>query len=123
MSEHKHTPRPWKWVGDTLATADGQAEILSAEDMPENEYPEDQSAALIMPNEEGDRPLIEAAPDMLEALEGAIEELKYYGPQVPHYGACGGPNCKCDALCAEAIAFERRVCNYKAAIKKAKGEA
>ena len=64
MSE-QHTKGPWEWCGNHLEA--DRVTVLEVCDLPEGAYPELQSGELVIENP-ADRAIIEAAPDLLEAL-------------------------------------------------------
>ncbi len=61
MSEIKHTPGPWQKIGFTVGVETGSAFDEVARINPD------------MPDASGNVRLVEAAPDMLAALEGLLD--------------------------------------------------
>lgn len=68
MSQTKHTPGPWHVEGDHVVTTDHMAKQLIA-------WPVEGPYALPYPERRANAHLIAAAPDMLSALQEALEEL------------------------------------------------
>jgi hypothetical protein len=87
MSKSKHTPGPWEWVGLGIDGPNHETVFRATDD----ERPFGMhSAVLEMNNEEYNKPLILAAPDLLEALEDVLECWKLgaaYDRRKEHDGA------------------------------------
>ena len=62
----KHTPGPWKWTAWNALQGKGYVEVLRAVDAGYGEYE-------IECDNDADKHLIAAAPELLEALKGALD--------------------------------------------------
>jgi len=75
----KHTPGPWVISGDEINTADGQTKIAEVIGGDGRRFQDEEDNTECL----ADARLIAAAPDLLEALEAAMELGAYRGDRMP----------------------------------------